>query len=118
MLDCVGRGDWIRTSDPLRPRQVRYRAALRPDILCSFDSKLLLRFPVLSCQPNGDSAINPEDMPNFVAPKSGGWRREKRPKQLKRPGISTAAHFTVLVTTDFVPSAVFSITRGLNMARN
>jgi hypothetical protein len=25
-----GRGDWIRTSDPLRPRQVRYQAALRP----------------------------------------------------------------------------------------
>ena len=27
-----GRGDWIRTSDPLRPRQVRYQAALRPDL--------------------------------------------------------------------------------------
>ena len=27
----IGRGDWIRTSDPLRPRQVRYQAALRPD---------------------------------------------------------------------------------------
>ncbi len=27
----LGRGDWIRTSDPLRPRQVRYQAALRPD---------------------------------------------------------------------------------------
>src|SRR5262245_59873295 len=26
-----GRGDWIRTSDPLNPIQVRYRAALRPD---------------------------------------------------------------------------------------
>jgi hypothetical protein len=26
-----GRGDRIRTSDPLRPRQVRYQAALRPD---------------------------------------------------------------------------------------
>ncbi len=31
-LDSIGRGDWIRTSDPLRPRQVRYQAALRPDI--------------------------------------------------------------------------------------
>ena len=28
----IGRGDWIRTSDPLRPRQVRYQAALRPDL--------------------------------------------------------------------------------------
>ncbi len=29
----------IRTHDPLRPRQVRYQAALRPDICCSIDSK-------------------------------------------------------------------------------
>ncbi len=28
-----GRGDRIRTYDPLRPRQVRYQAALRPDSL-------------------------------------------------------------------------------------
>ena len=28
-----GRGGVIRTHDPLRPRQVRYQAALRPDIL-------------------------------------------------------------------------------------
>jgi hypothetical protein len=27
-----GRGGAIRTPDPLRPRQVRYQAALRPDI--------------------------------------------------------------------------------------
>ena len=27
----TGRGERIRTSDPLRPRQVRYQAALRPD---------------------------------------------------------------------------------------
>jgi hypothetical protein len=26
-----GRGDWIRTNDPLLPKQVRYQAALRPD---------------------------------------------------------------------------------------
>ena len=29
----------------MRPRQVRYQAALRPDIYCSFDSKPLFRFP-------------------------------------------------------------------------
>ena len=28
----VGRGDWILTSDPLVPNQVRYQAALRPDL--------------------------------------------------------------------------------------
>ena len=27
-----GRGDWIRTSDPLLPKQMRYQAALRPDV--------------------------------------------------------------------------------------
>ena len=27
----IGRGDWIRTSDPLLPKQMRYQAALLPD---------------------------------------------------------------------------------------
>jgi hypothetical protein len=31
-VDSNGRGGEIRTHDPLRPRQVRYQAALRPDI--------------------------------------------------------------------------------------
>ena len=26
-----GRGDWIRTSDPLLPKQLRYQAALHPE---------------------------------------------------------------------------------------
>ena len=29
----AGRGDWIRTSDPLLPKQMRYQAAPRPDTL-------------------------------------------------------------------------------------
>ena len=37
-----GRGGVIRTHDPLRPRQVRYQAALRPDICCFIDFKLLV----------------------------------------------------------------------------
>ena len=28
-----GRGDWIWTNGPLLPKQVRYQAALRPDLL-------------------------------------------------------------------------------------
>ncbi len=28
---CVGRGDWIRTSDPLLPKQMRYQTAPLPD---------------------------------------------------------------------------------------
>jgi hypothetical protein len=27
----IGRDDWIRTSDPLTPSQVRYQAALHPE---------------------------------------------------------------------------------------
>ena len=30
-LEFFGRGEKIRTSDPLLPKQVRYQAALRPD---------------------------------------------------------------------------------------
>src|SRR5437868_14710884 len=30
-MDANGRGEKIRTSDPLHPMQVRYQAALRPD---------------------------------------------------------------------------------------
>ena len=33
--DSIGRGGEIRTHDPLRPRQVRYQAALRPDFIHS-----------------------------------------------------------------------------------
>jgi hypothetical protein len=41
--DESGRGDWIRTNDPLLPKQVRYQAALRPDSgmaasLCNFST--------------------------------------------------------------------------------
>jgi hypothetical protein len=32
-VEQFGRGGVIRTHDPLRPRQVRYQAALRPDTL-------------------------------------------------------------------------------------
>ena len=31
-LQTSGRDDWIRTSDPLTPSQVRYQAAPRPDM--------------------------------------------------------------------------------------
>ena len=31
LIALIGRGGEIRTHDPLRPRQVRYQAALRPD---------------------------------------------------------------------------------------
>jgi hypothetical protein len=31
VLKKIGRDDWIRTSDPLLPKQMRYQAAPRPD---------------------------------------------------------------------------------------
>ena len=54
-----GRGYWIRTSDPLRPRQVRYQAALRPDSFASLilnhfheqGHSRLLPLPRLLCNP-------------------------------------------------------------------
>ena len=45
--DSIGRGGAIRTPDPLRPRQVRYQAALRPDIYWSLHSKPLPHVAVL-----------------------------------------------------------------------
>jgi hypothetical protein len=32
-----GRDDWIRTSDPLLPKQMRYQAAPRPDGMQVFE---------------------------------------------------------------------------------
>lgn len=43
-VDVNGRGDWTRTSDPLTPSQVRYRAALRPDLPKRPDPVSLLGF--------------------------------------------------------------------------
>ena len=34
-IDANGRGERIRTSDPLNPIEVRYQAALRPDMFNS-----------------------------------------------------------------------------------
>src|SRR4051812_42059751 len=39
--DDIGRGDWIRTSDPLLPKQMRYQAALRPDKLLTAECGML-----------------------------------------------------------------------------
>jgi hypothetical protein len=51
LIENIGRGGEIRTHDPLRPRQVRYQAALRPDNCCSFDSKPLPRVKILPGMP-------------------------------------------------------------------
>ena len=48
----IGRGGVIRTHDPLRPRQVRYQAALRPDIYRFLHSKPLTGFSIWSRSPN------------------------------------------------------------------
>ena len=68
-----GRGDWIRTSDPLRPRQVRYQAALRPD------SKILI------LQRNHTVAQWPSSpLPNPRLKKADGRRLHVRPQRVVR----------------------------------
>ena len=37
---CLGRGERIRTFDPLVPNQMRYQAALRPD--CWYSNRMVL----------------------------------------------------------------------------
>src|SRR5690606_21437632 len=43
----LSRGDWIRTSDPLVPNQVRYRTALRPELLIKSRKNRTRRIPIL-----------------------------------------------------------------------
>ena len=81
-----GRGDWIRTSDPLRPRQVRYQAALRPDsddpqVYCGF-SRLARSHASLSwrklprnCPKNLFRHIPPDPKPPSVAELQFAHRR-------------------------------------------
>jgi hypothetical protein len=40
-FDSWNAGNFMGGAEPLRPRQVRYQAALRPDIFYSFDFKIL-----------------------------------------------------------------------------
>jgi hypothetical protein len=58
-----GRGGGIRTRDPLRPRQVRYQAALRPDICWSLQSRPLPGSPHTATRTKtsqtGPTASNP-----------------------------------------------------------
>jgi hypothetical protein len=39
-----GRGDWIRTNDHLLPKQIRYQAALHPELLESIFLRLIACF--------------------------------------------------------------------------
>ena len=42
LKEKIGRDDWIRTSDPLTPSQVRYQAALHPDPRARLEARLAL----------------------------------------------------------------------------
>ena|GEM_PF-685224 len=46
----IGRGEMIRTSDPLHPMQVRYQAALRPDRTLNFNIRPLANRPKPVCE--------------------------------------------------------------------
>jgi hypothetical protein len=40
LIDFIGRGERIRTSDPLVPNQVRYQTALRPELMLNSRRRL------------------------------------------------------------------------------
>jgi hypothetical protein len=59
----------------LRPRQVRYQAALRPDNWCFLDFKPLSQFPIPSVCPNRPKELRPaarSDMP-FMMNDARSW---------------------------------------------
>ena len=63
-----GRGDWVRTSDLLFPKQARYQTALHPakktyfSIVSTRNSKRnLIRYPERQFQIDGGSSDEPED---------------------------------------------------------
>ena len=63
-----GRGDWVRTSDLLFPKQARYQTALHPAtktylfIVSTRNSKRnLIKYPGLQFQIDGGSSDEPED---------------------------------------------------------
>ena len=64
-----GRGDVIRTHDPLHPMQVRYQAALRPDT-------------PLSIVPA--SSVRPENLTDFFNDLTYFGRRQRRRRALRR----------------------------------
>ncbi len=80
-----GRGGAIRTPDPLRPRQVRYQAALRPDILCSSDSKPLPRFAILSGLPKSVQKTLRPWQNRDKTPSVGPLRVKTRPALIRLP---------------------------------
>ena len=96
-----GRGDWIRTSDPLRPRQVRYQAALRPD---RRGTSIIARFRPKGWQPNRRGGApwrgNTDAISRGPSPPDKmrcAWRRFARhsravsPMVLPAPGASSEA---------------------------
>ena|GEM_PF-1943574 len=85
MLFCRSRGDWIRTSDPLHPMQVRYQTAPRPDCFrhTSCDGRVVIRvwwdvvkrllrgFPKKSSHPvarEGDTFLGSREKRNAASP--------------------------------------------------
>jgi leucyl/phenylalanyl-tRNA--protein transferase len=54
-----GRGERIRTFDPLVPNQMRYQAALRPDLLVLYGLQRYLRLQVLMSNEKTQMRVNP-----------------------------------------------------------
>ena len=55
----IGRGDWIRTNDPLLPKQALYQAELRPDAPITKDFLAFLQQPRM-CEMGTNRKFRPE----------------------------------------------------------
>jgi hypothetical protein len=83
----------------LRPRQVRYQAALRPDICCFLDFKPLSRFPI------------PSRLPKSTQKSSDRGKTVTKPHQLTfsvtKPGRSSLAfRFSFCSASRFICSFI------------
>ena len=97
-----GRDDWIRTSDPLTPSQVRYQAAPHPDIV------IVQRLPRPHHSPNSSHAPphTIRTLTNSSAPIAGTWSRTCSGYDGRHTPTGTGRLRWTLWTTyssDFVP---------------
>ena len=64
-LEQSGRVDWIRTSDPLTPSQVRYQTAPPPEIIAPSREKIIYRHSLKNASENFGKKNQDFEMPPF-----------------------------------------------------
>jgi hypothetical protein len=90
----IGRGEKIRTSDPLHPMQVRYQAALRPDTKGAIISELAIprknyfKYSTSDCSSDLSSAKLTFLFPLFFSSGPSCSRRLRAPLMVKPSSYS------------------------------